>query len=349
MVFSPFRYLASEAVVAAVLVFFSLTVPVGAGTRFQERGLYMNSTLASATTDYTISLRYISPDPVGSLDMLICESPIFYEPCVVPAGFDASQALLDSQTGETGFNLSVKTANHLLLSRSAVPPAPGQKASYKFTGIKNPTNPDKAFSIRLRSYTSTNASGSQIDFGSVRGQVTAPIRLQTQVPPMLIFCMAQTVEYHCRGTDEVYYRDMGDLNPNSTLSAQSQMAVGTNASSGFAITASGTAPSAGTKQITPAAKPTESRKGTDQFGINLVANNQPNIGADPEGEFTNAVPSPMYSQPNKYTYNSGDVVAYSPNVSLMRKFTVSYILNSSPDLKAGVYSTTITFVASGRF
>ena len=33
----------------------------------------------------------------------------------------------------------------------------------------------------------------------------------------------------------------------------------------------------------------------------------------------------------------------------MKKFTVSYILNASPDLRAGVYSTTVTFIASGRF
>jgi len=61
------------------------------------------------------------------------------------------------------------------------------------------------------------------------------------------------------------------------------------------------------------------------------------------------VPAADYGIPNKYKFVSGDPVAYSPNVSLMRKFTVSYIVNSSESLRPGVYTTTITFVASGRF
>ena len=142
---------------------------------------------------------------------------------------------------------------------------------------------------------------------------------------------------------------MGTLEPTTTLVAESQMAVGTNASGGFAITANGSPPSAGTTAITPLQTPTVNTPGTNQFGINLVANNEPAIGDDPEGEWANALPSPEYSLPNRYKYVPGDVIAFSPNVSLMKKFTVSYILNAQPSLKAGVYTTTITFIASGRF
>ena len=142
---------------------------------------------------------------------------------------------------------------------------------------------------------------------------------------------------------------MGDLSSTSTLTAQSQMAVGTNASGGFAITANGDPPSAGTASINEMDVPEVSRPGTNQFGINLVANTSPTVGENPQGPFTNAVPSADYGMADRYKYKSGDLVAYSPNVSLMRKFTVSYIINASPSLKPGVYSTTLTFVASGRF
>ena len=166
---------------------------------------------------------------------------------------------------------------------------------------------------------------------------------------MLIFCLAQQVEENCTGTDDTYFKDMGELNSTSTVTAQSQMAVGTNASAGFVITANGDPPSAGTTTIDGMTTPTASRPGTNQFGINLVANTSPAIGENPQGPFTNAVPSAGYGVADQYKYVSGDTVAYSPNVSLMRKFTVSYVLNASPSLKPGVYSTTITFVASGRF
>lgn len=142
---------------------------------------------------------------------------------------------------------------------------------------------------------------------------------------------------------------MGDLSPTSTLTAQSQMAVGTNASQGFVITVDGSSPATGTSVIPASTTPTISTQGTNQFGINLVANNDPTIGNDPEGIWANAIPTVDYGQANKYMFKPGDVIASSPNVSLMRKFTVSYVLNSSKDLRAGVYTTTITYIASGRF
>ena len=68
-----------------------------------------------------------------------------------------------------------------------------------------------------------------------------------------------------------------------------------------------------------------------------------------ERNSANATTTADYSQPNRYKFKDGDIVAFSPNVSLMKKFTVSYIVNASPALKAGVYTTTINFIASGRF
>jgi hypothetical protein len=203
--------------------------------------------------------------------------------------------------------------------------------------------------VRLKTFTSTNATGPQLDFGSMRAQITEGVILETQVPPMLIFCLAQEVAYNCTGTNEIYYSDLGQLSPSSTLTAQSQMAVGTNATDGFAITVNGTTMSAGTNIIEPLEQPTPSQQGQNQFGINLVANSSPLVGIDPEGEWANAVASADYGQPDRYKFQSGDIVAYSPNVSLMKKFTVSYIVNSSPNLKPGVYTTTINFIASGRF
>ena len=142
---------------------------------------------------------------------------------------------------------------------------------------------------------------------------------------------------------------MGQMGPDTTLTAKSQMAVGTNASGGFAVVTYGLPPTAGTNVMNAPTSPTESNPGTNQFGINLVENSELNIGSDPEGEWANAIPSVNYGQPNRYMYAEGDTIAYSPNVSLMKKFTVSYILNTSNSMRAGVYTTTINYIASGRF
>jgi hypothetical protein len=285
-------------------------------------------------------------------------------PCVTPPGLDISHAVLSDQTGETGFSIaSISTVaqdlsgpgnpsdppNHILLTRTPTVTTAGVRSSYKFDNIVNPTDTNQAYSIRLRSHDTTDATGPQIDFGSVRAAVSNSIQIETQVPPILIFCLAQQVNDNCEGTNNNYYTDMGRLSAESTLTAQSQMGVGTNATAGFVITANGTPPTAGNSVIDAPSTPTPSIKGTNQFGMNLVANNEPFVGADPDGPFANAVTTPDYGVPNMYKYVDGDVVAYSPNVSLMKKYTVSYILNSSDSLRAGVYTTTITYVASGRF
>lgn len=342
------RGLWTEELVALFLVLVIFVSPASAIIRLTDRSLLTSSAVPGATTSYTVSFRYTTPADVGSVDMLFCLDPIPYMPCVTPPGLDVSGATLSDQTGETGYAISTQTTNHIVLSRSPTLPSAAGLSSYTFSNVKNPTTTD-AFAIRLTTHYAEDASDQQIDVGSVRGQMTNSIEIQTQVPPMLIFCMAEVVDDNCTTTNNNFFTDMGNLSADSTLTAQSQMAVGTNATGGFAITANGNLPAAGTNVISAPTIPTVSTKGTNQFGINLVANNEPIVGSDPEGTWANAIASPDYSISNKYKYTSGDVVAFSPNVSLMKKFTVSYILNSSPNLRAGVYSTTITFIASGRF
>lgn len=340
---------ALEAMLLSGILAFVMVPSASAAMRLQDRSLYMNSSDAGETTFYRLSFRYMSPDPVGSFELLFCMDPIPHHACVPPTGFSAASAALGEQLGEVGFSIAERSTNRLLLARTGTTPLAPDKSSYVFNNMRNPTTTEEAFSIRIKTFSSMDGSGPQVDFGSVRAQITEGVTLQTQVPPMLIFCLAQQVHDNCTGTNEIYSSDLGELSDQETVAAQSQMAVGTNASAGFSIAVHGTTMTAGTNTIRALEEPTESRPGTGQFGINLVANTTPEVGGDPEGEWANAVASPDYSQPDKYKFVSGDTVAYSPSVSLMKKFTVSYIVNSGPSVKPGVYTTTVNFIASGRF
>lgn len=309
----------------------------------------MYSNEANVVTTYKLSMRFMTPTPVGSVDMLFCMDPIPYHPCVAPPGLDVSNAILSSQLGEAGFSILSQTTNHIVLTRTPTMITPAQMSSYEFTNITNPDDTGEAFSIRLRSHASMDATGPQIDWGSVRGEINEGITIETQVPPILDFCLAEVVDDNCNISNNNYYTDMGQLAADQTLTAQSQMIVGTNATAGFSIMAYGSPMAAGTNVIEALTVPTPSIKGVNQFGINLVANTTPSVGSDPDGEWTNAVASPDYATPDLFKFVDGDEVASSPNVSLSKRFTVSYIVNASPDLRAGVYTTTVTFVASGRF
>ena len=345
--FYGWRRLISGEVISLGLALILVVSPVAA-LRFNQRSLYMQSSVPNAVTNYTVSFQYMSPDPVGSVDLLYCMSPVPTDPCVAPVGLDASRATLTSQSGETGYTIFSQSTNHIILSRVPVAPLGTGLSSYTFSGITNPNIDGQAFALRMMSLGSNDGTGPQIDFGSVRAEVANSIVLETQVPPILIFCVAQHVQRNCSGSDNTYYSNMGELSDTATLTTTSQMAVGTNAGSGFAITASGDLMSAGTNILPSPVAPTVSIQGVNQFGINLVENTLPAIGSNPDGDFINSLPTTNYGQPNKYMFASGDVVASAPSASLTR-FTVSYIVNSSKDLRAGVYTTTINYIASGRF
>ena len=345
----PWHRFTLELLFVIGLLVFVVVPSVSASMRLQERSLYMDSVEAGAETFYRLSFRYMSPDPIGSYELLFCVDPIPYHPCEIPPGLSVGSVTLGQQTGETGYNITQQSSNRLVLSRTSVVPTSLGPSSYFFDGVINPTTSDQAFSIRIKTFSSSDATGPQIDFGSVRGQITEAVVIETQVPPMLIFCLAQEVDYNCTGTNEVYYTNMGTLSDEETLTAQSEMAVGTNASAGFSIVAYGMPPSAGVNTIQALGQPTLSQPGENQFGINLVENTMPTVGKDPVGEWANAVASNGYNQPDHYKFISGDEVAHSPNVSLIKKFTVSYIINASPSLRPGVYTTTINYIATGRF
>jgi hypothetical protein len=94
--------------------------------------------------------------------------------------------------------------------------------------------------------------------------------------------------------------------------------------------------------------PTASFPGTPQFGMNLRANLLPAIGQDPVGLGT-GVPAPDYNIPNRFIYNSGDMIASSPLTTNYNRMTVSYLVNITADQPPGVYATTITYLATVQF
>jgi hypothetical protein len=337
-----------ETLVSLVLAVVFLSGQALAVTRFYNRSLYINNAVPGATSSYTISFGFHTLTTVGSIDMLFCYDPIPDHPCTAPTGLNVAHAVLSSQSGETGFSITRETTNEIVLTR-APSVVGGELSSYTLTGIVNPTDTTQSFSARLSDYASTDASGPLIDLGSVLTEVTNPIVLETQVPPLLVFCLAQQVTPDCAASEGGNYSDMGNLSPSLTLTASSQMAAGTNANTGYVITANGPTMSAGLHAIPAIAHPTPSNPGTNQFGINLVANTDPTLGSDPDGASTNAQVTTNYSIPNEFAYSSGDVVAEAGGVSLIRRFTVSYIVNSAANLPAGVYTTTLTFICSGRF
>lgn len=147
--------------------------------------------------------------------------------------------------------------------------------------------------------------------------------------------------------------DHGVLNPAQTTFGSSEVHVRNYNGSGYIMQVTGMPPKQSVYTIPGLGTPTASQAGMEQFGINLVDNSTPNVGADPvqvpDSTFSYGVPAPDYATANLYKYVSGDIVAQSTQESGETRYTMSYILNIKPLTPAGKYISNMSVVVSARF
>ena len=310
-----------------------------------NRSLTVGSSAISASTTHTFSITFPDTTVVGSVAFEYCSRALLTAVCTGPAGLDASQATLQQQTGETGFTIGTETANKIILSRSPTATA-GETASYTLANVVNP-NSAGSFYARILTYASSNGSGNPLDSGVVISAATAPITLEANVAPFLDFCVGQIIPSDCSSASGDFI-EFGDFSSSATRTGTSQLAATTNAPFGIAITVNGTTMASGNNIIPALGSPTGSIVGTSQFGMNLRANTIPAVGSEPTGSGS-LVPVGSYNVPNKFTFNSGDVIAVSSDVAEFKKLTVSYIANIASNQAVGVYDTTLTYICTATF
>ncbi len=139
------------------------------------------------------------------------------------------------------------------------------------------------------------------------------------------------------------------LSTGSVATGVHTMNVSTNAASGVNVVVSGSTLSSGANTVTACTANCSSTAGTSQFGINLVANTTPALGADPSGTPTIGVAATNYNTANSFRYNTGEIVANSTGAINDTTYTVSYIANISPVTAAGSYSTSLQYIATANF
>lgn len=100
-------------------------------------------------------------------------------------------------------------------------------------------------------------------------------------------------------------------------------------------------------------QPTASAPGTEQFGMNVVKNTVPAVGADPvqdpvdEGIF--GEPGESYATADMFMYQSGDVFARSVENSGGTDYTVTMIVNIASSTPSGRYSADFAAVLIPAF
>ncbi|MBP9852893.1 MAG: hypothetical protein QG629_405 [Patescibacteria group bacterium] len=113
----------------------------------------------------------------------------------------------------------------------------------------------------------------------------------------------------------------------------------------------------GSRLLANLTTPSASSPGTEQFGINLVANTSPTtLGGNPT-QSPDYVSQPFgfgqaasgYSTPNMYKYVDGDTIARSTKSTTYTDYTISYLFNITPITPGGTYTMNQSLVATATF
>ena len=146
----------------------------------------------------------------------------------------------------------------------------------------------------------------------------------------------------------------GSLLPSLTRTGTVAFSVRNYTSSGYVVQAIGTPPSNGAHTLSNMSSATGSSVGTEQFGMNVVANTAPvSFGADPlqvpSGDFSYGMAATGYNTTNVFKYVPGDVIARANESSGRTDYTISYIANVSATTPGGTYMAAQSLICTGTY
>ena len=144
--------------------------------------------------------------------------------------------------------------------------------------------------------------------------------------------------------------DLGTLSNLVATTASHTMTADTNSNSGFTITVSGSTLTSGSNTIGAiGATAASSSPGSEQFGLNLVTNTSPSVGANPSGTSPIGSAAGQYAGSDSFAFQSGDTVASASVDVNATTYTVSYLANIARWTEFGTYTTTLTYAATTNF
>lgn len=142
--------------------------------------------------------------------------------------------------------------------------------------------------------------------------------------------------------------DLGILDTSQAKAVTTTFTVEDYLSNGYTVQLLGNTPTNTSHQLTPMSTAGSSQPGTEQFGINLAANNLSGIGVFgagpaqlPDSTFGFGSASSPYNTSNVFKYVDGDTIASSSKSSGVTQYTLSMIANVSQTTPGGAYGTSM--------
>ncbi len=348
------HYSLDSAIAFCLIAIFSLTIfiftPVVDAAQVTSRKITLGSSAASASTTHKFDFTVATTASIGSIKYQYCTTAS--GSCTAPTDLDVNGVSISSQTGGTGFSIdgTGTDANNIVVTRSAASLAVTTAVSHTFSSAVNPSTSNTSFYVRITTYTSTDATTGATDTGTVATSTANQITVTATVDETLTFCVYTGVNCAAGGSAVA----LGSLSSSTAATGTSKFDAGTNATSGYAVTYTGTTLTSGANTVTAMGTQSAngagaaSSTGNSQFGLNLKDNATPNIGADVSGGGSGTYGT-NYGTADSFRHFTGDTVAAATGATNSNTFTVSYIANIGTAQAAGAYTTTLTYICTAAF
>jgi hypothetical protein len=321
---------------------------------------------------------------VGSIEFQYCTTPLPGTTCTAPTGMDASTVTTIGGTSASGWTLGT-SGNAPTASRLRITHTAGTIATVNFafgTGsgggtdyIKNPTADNSTFFVRITTFSDTGWSSS-VDQGTVANSTAQQIDITAKVQETLNFSVGSPISggvgtVPAPGASCTAFSDAGSLalgdNTDGTLSftqaydAHSYFRLSTNANGGTIVYYSGDTLKNGSNSIAAiGTTETASAVGTAQFGLALDSSD---TQAGSGYSFSQLSPDAGYNEGNgtitnggtaKFAYSTASVTAPVAIASASGTVTcdtgsVRYLGNISTTTPPGIYTTTISYIATPTY
>ena len=320
----------------SVLTYLALPVSVKAAELNGESTSLSDPTISKTGVVYTLTIGNVSNS------LIKCINIGFTGPAAtLPTGMDITPSSI-TPSGTIGAIGSWTESNpetyaYQLTDSTGITPTAGSK-TIVLTGVGNGSVKNTTYYTTVNTY-SDDTCTTPVDSNGVATFVfTEGVLVSGTVNPTLTFTVDSTT---C---------GFGVLSATAAKTCTHTMTAASNATSGYAISyIASTTLTSGTNTITDTGSTgATSSTGTEQFGLNLMANTTPLVGADPSGG--NGAAATNYATANTFSFNSsGATVATTTIPSALTTYTVSYLANISAVTEAGLYTKTQTYNITANY
>jgi hypothetical protein len=316
-------------------------------------------------------------DTVGSIEFLYCTTPLPGTTCTAPTGMDASTVSSVGGTTAAGWSLgtagNAPTASRIRITRTAGTITDTQNLAFGVgsTGtdyIKNPTTDNEEFFVRITAFPDTAWTTVGGDQGTVANSTADQIDITAKVQETLNFSVGSTPTTPTSSCAALTNANLGlGLAPDYVLDfaqaydAHSYFRVSTNANGGTIIYYSGDTLKYGTNDINAiGTSAVASAPGTEQFG--LAIDSSDTVSGDGHS-FASLTATAPYAAGNgtitpagtaQFAYDTASVtvpvqVASASGTITCDTGSIRYLGNISTTTPPGVYTTTISYIATPTY